>query len=81
MRPLIAGNWKMHGLKADLHEIESIAALAARTQAACRYSDLSARLLARRRGADSGGPDRHRRAGLLTPKCPALTPATSARKC
>ena len=32
MRPLIAGNWKMHGLYADLHEIESIAALAARTQ-------------------------------------------------
>lgn len=32
MRPLIAGNWKMHGLKADLHEIDSIAALAARTQ-------------------------------------------------
>ena len=31
MRPLIAGNWKMHGLKADLHEIDSIAA-AARTQ-------------------------------------------------
>jgi triosephosphate isomerase len=32
VRSLIAGNWKMHGLKADLHEIESIAALAARTQ-------------------------------------------------
>ena len=32
MRPLIAGNWKMHGLKADLHEIEAIAALAARAQ-------------------------------------------------
>ena len=30
MRPLIAGNWKMHGLRADLHEIESIAAMAAR---------------------------------------------------
>ena len=30
MRPLIAGNWKMHGLKAELHEIESIAAVAAR---------------------------------------------------
>jgi triosephosphate isomerase len=25
MRPLIAGNWKMHGLKADLGEIETIA--------------------------------------------------------
>ena len=32
MQPLIAGNWKMHGLKADLHEIESIAVLAARAQ-------------------------------------------------
>jgi triosephosphate isomerase len=30
MRPLIAGNWKMHGLRAELHEIESIAALATR---------------------------------------------------
>ena len=26
MRPLIAGNWKMHGLSAQLHEIETIAA-------------------------------------------------------
>jgi triosephosphate isomerase len=26
MRPLIAGNWKMHGLRADLHEIEAVAA-------------------------------------------------------
>ena len=26
MRPLIAGNWKMHGLAAQLHEIETIAA-------------------------------------------------------
>jgi triosephosphate isomerase len=25
MRPLIAGNWKMHGLAAQLHEIETIA--------------------------------------------------------
>src|SRR5271170_3235597 len=32
MRPLIAGNWKMHGLKADLSEIESIAAVTAKTQ-------------------------------------------------
>jgi len=32
VRPLIAGNWKMHGLNADLHEIDSMAALAARTQ-------------------------------------------------
>jgi triosephosphate isomerase len=32
MRALIAGNWKMHGLNADLREIEAIAALAARTQ-------------------------------------------------
>ena len=32
MRPLIAGNWKMHGLKAELHEINSIADLATRTQ-------------------------------------------------
>jgi triosephosphate isomerase len=32
MRQLIAGNWKMHGLKAELHEIEAIAAVAARTQ-------------------------------------------------
>jgi len=32
MRPLLAGNWKMHGLKADLSEIESIAAVAAKTQ-------------------------------------------------
>ena len=32
VRSLIAGNWKMHGLKADLHEIDSIAALAASTQ-------------------------------------------------
>jgi len=30
MRPLIAGNWKMHGLRADLKEIESIAATAAK---------------------------------------------------
>ena len=30
MRPLIAGNWKMHGLRAQLHEIEWIAALATR---------------------------------------------------
>jgi triosephosphate isomerase len=30
MRPLIAGNWKMHGLRADLAEIESIAATASR---------------------------------------------------
>ncbi len=30
MRPLIAGNWTMHGLRAELHEIESIAALATR---------------------------------------------------
>jgi triosephosphate isomerase len=33
MRPLIAGNWKMHGLRADLTEIESIAAMAASVQA------------------------------------------------
>lgn len=26
MRPLIAGNWKMHGLAAQLHEIQTIAA-------------------------------------------------------
>jgi len=26
MRPLIAGNWKMHGLAAQLHEIETMAA-------------------------------------------------------
>jgi triosephosphate isomerase (TIM) len=32
MPPLIAGNWKMHGLQADLREIEAIAALAARTR-------------------------------------------------
>jgi triosephosphate isomerase (TIM) len=32
MRPLIAGNWKMHGLRGELHEIESIAALATGTQ-------------------------------------------------
>lgn len=32
MRPLIAGNWKMHGLKAELSEIESIAAVAAKIQ-------------------------------------------------
>ncbi len=32
MRPLIAGNWKMHGLRAELHEIESIAAVATRAQ-------------------------------------------------
>jgi triosephosphate isomerase len=30
MRQLIAGNWKMHGLKAELPEIEAIAAAAAR---------------------------------------------------
>jgi len=30
MQPLIAGNWKMHGLRADLAEIESIAAMAAK---------------------------------------------------
>ena len=30
MRRLIAGNWKMHGLKAELHEIAAIAAVAAR---------------------------------------------------
>jgi triosephosphate isomerase len=29
MRQLVAGNWKMHGLKAELHEIEAIAAVAA----------------------------------------------------
>jgi hypothetical protein len=28
MRPQIAGNWKMHGLRAELTEIESIAATA-----------------------------------------------------
>ena len=28
MRALIAGNWKMHGLRADLAEIELIAATA-----------------------------------------------------
>jgi len=33
MRPLIAGNWKMHGLRADLTEIESIASMAAAVQA------------------------------------------------
>ena len=32
MRPLIAGNWKMHGLRAELHEIKSIAAVATRAQ-------------------------------------------------
>ena len=32
MRPLIAGNWKMHGLRADLTEIELIAAAAAELQ-------------------------------------------------
>jgi hypothetical protein len=26
LRPLIAGNWKMHGLAAQLHEISTIAA-------------------------------------------------------
>ena len=30
MPPLIAGNWKMHGLRADLAEIELIAATASR---------------------------------------------------
>ena len=30
MRQLIAGNWKMHGLKAELREIEAVAAVAAR---------------------------------------------------
>jgi triosephosphate isomerase len=30
MRPLIVGNWKMHGLRVDLAEIESIAATASR---------------------------------------------------
>ena len=37
MRPLIAGNWKMHGLKAELHEIEAIAAVSLRAQA---YADV-----------------------------------------
>jgi triosephosphate isomerase (TIM) len=32
MPPLIAGNWKMHGLQADLREIEAIATLGARAQ-------------------------------------------------
>ena len=32
MPSLIAGNWKMHGLQADLREIEAIAALAARAR-------------------------------------------------
>ena len=32
MRPLSAGNWKMHGLRADLTEIESIAATAVKLQ-------------------------------------------------
>ncbi len=27
MRQLIAGNWKMHGLKAELHEIEAVACI------------------------------------------------------
>ena len=32
MRPLIAGSWKMDGLRAELHEIELIAAVATRAQ-------------------------------------------------
>jgi triosephosphate isomerase len=32
MRPLIAGNWKMQGLRADLTEIAAIAAAAVELQ-------------------------------------------------
>jgi hypothetical protein len=31
MRPLIAGNWKMHGLRADRYQIETVAARARRS--------------------------------------------------
>ena len=34
MRPLIAGNWKMHGLRSDLQKIDSAAAWALKTQPA-----------------------------------------------
>ena len=62
MRPLIAGNWKMHGLRAELHEIELIAALATR---APPHVDIRIcpPASACRGGADSGWPNRHRPAG------------------
>lgn len=33
--PIIAGNWKMNGLSADLHQVDAIEALAARTPGVC----------------------------------------------
>ena len=65
MRSLIAGNWKMHGLAAQLHEIESIAAsVHARPPPADVLICLSATLLSRAVRAAAGrivlgGEDRH----------------------
>ncbi len=68
MRPLIAGNWKMHGLSAQLAEIDSIATLVASTHPPadvliCTPATLVA-------GAS------HRAAGRMAP-----SPAISAPKC
>jgi len=80
MRPLIAGNWKMHGLRADLTEIESIAAAAAELQPdvdilVCPPATLIAEAARIAGGRIAiGGQACHTRP-------PATTPGTSARRC
>jgi triosephosphate isomerase len=55
MRPLIAGNWKMHGLAVQLHEIETIAAsVNARPPAADVLIGVPATLLSRTVQAAAG---------------------------
>ena len=57
MRPLIAGNWKMHGLAAELGEIEAIAAF---VKATTPFADVliyaPATLLARAAQTAAGRP-------------------------
>ena len=85
IRPLIAGNWKMNGLKASMAEFEAMIAGAGRSSAkadllVCPPATLLAAF------ADRGICRRIKRRSrsarrIATPKPPAPIPAISPRKC
>ena len=81
MRPLIAGNWKMHGLKADLQRDRTRSPLSRRKLSPRSIFSFVRRppCLPPRRGQRlAGSPSAARTA---TPNRPALIPETSARRC
>ena len=82
IRPLIAGNWKMNGLKSALGELEAMiagaGALAGKADLlVCPPATLIAGFADRARGSKLG----RRRRRIATPRPRAPIPATSRRRC